>query len=412
MTSHFTRSVCLTALLAVLGTQALAFDPGAGAPNAATMQAAPYATYAPLPEGVVPARYYQYSAAVPTVARPASMNTAPMPSNNVATIVPPAPLVAASPVAAPMTTTVSTPALVAITPAPAPTYNAPTYNAPAYNAPAIAQPYAQIEPAAGSNVRSNANSYLRRPTSNQTANLRPVINTDRYSVGIEGYYDEYEEDSVDLKDQGVFGSITASYEHDFNAQWYGRAEGRGSYGNADYESISGEIDNIPQWELEARLLAGYNLLHGSAKTSFYSGIGTRYFVDELKGESTSLGALGYDRRILQVYLPIGFTYSFNAYGLQFTPNLEYDRLIYGHVNSRLQTIPGFYELNNIQTSGNGFRGELMMRALDGRGAGWEFGPFFRYWDIADSNDDTNPSGTWLEPENTRLQVGASVKYLF
>jgi hypothetical protein len=50
------------------------------------------------------------------------------------------------------------------------------------------------------------------------------------------------------------------------------------------------------------------------------------------------------------------------------------------------------------------------------GMGWQFGPFLRYWNIPNSEFDTNgafaPGVGAIEPKNTRLQVGAKLKFLF
>ena len=46
------------------------------------------------------------------------------------------------------------------------------------------------------------------------------------------------------------------------------------------------------------------------------------------------------------------------------PNIEYDQLVWGNVNSRLQN-DNYYNINNTQHDGYGIRGELMF----GRNAG-------------------------------------------
>ena len=191
---------------------------------------------------------------------------------------------------------------------------------------------------------------------------------------------------------------------------YGAIEFRAARGSTDYESVSGTIDDIGQWDMEARLLMGYApTYYQQGRTKLYTGLGSRYFSDELKGKVASLGGSGYDRRIFQLYLPIGITYDFAAFGLTFTPNMEYDHLLWGNVSSRLGTLGGaFRNIENKQTEGYGLRGELMMGQVDARGKGWQFGPFVRYWDIPNSDAD----GGFIEPENTRLQAGAKMKFLF
>ncbi len=368
-------------LVGTTSTHAQAFDPNEGASEVRTP-----AMYRPLPAHVVPPRYYQ--------AAPAA---APTPSAPVAAAVPAYHAVPYTP-----QTIARQPTLVA------PTYPAPGATAgtiaplPALTAPVYAAPVAAAEapaPAPMPNV-------VRAPDHDAPPEYTASTSTSRFTLGIEGFYDEYQEDSVSLIDKGYFAGITASYEQSLGASMYGAIEFRAARGSTDYESISGTIDDISQWDMETRLLTGYDHQHG--KTKIYAGLGSRYFSDELKGKVASLGGLGYDRRIFQLYVPIGITHRFAAWGLTFTPNIEYDHLIWGNVSSRLGTIPGFTNIENEQTEGYGLRGELMMGQVDTAGRGWQVGPFVRYWDTPDSEVD----GGFIEPENTRLQAGVGAKVLF
>ena len=351
-TPHYGALLALSGAMLTAAAPAHAFDPNAGAE---AISAAPNFQAPPqrLPNNIIPGRYYSQDAA-PVAA------TAPTPQPTII-----APPIVQAPIA-------------------------PAYVAPATSYPLTSAPIVHVQPARSDIYRAN-----------------------RFSFGIEGYYDDYREDVVDLKDQGFFGSVTAGYAHYFNPNLYGGLELRGSRGSVDYESISGTIDDISQWEAEGRLLVGYDQAYGDAqRIKFYAGGGTRFFYDEFKGKVSSTGASGYDRRILQFYIPVGVTYEFQAYGLTFSPNIEYNQFIYGYVESRLQSIPGFQELNNSQHDGYGLRGEFLVGQTDTSGRGWQFGPFIRYWDIKDSEIDITPALTGLEPANTRLQVGAKLKVLF
>lgn len=367
---------------------------------------------------VIPKRYY---GAVPqTVRHPADI--APPAPRAVATPVPAAPLMqlpAAAP--APAWTPPPAPAPAPLTPLPmaatprqtpieqpaAAEIEAPRY-VPAEQFAGVAAPY---NPPAYATSTEPAPQLQQLPSS-----YVPPHRTsprDRFSVGIEGFYSNYEEGSIGMEESGPFGSLTGSYTHYFSPRWYGALDLRGSYGYADYSSSSGEISDITQWETENRLLAGYDFTYAGNSLKVYSGLGTRYFSDEAKGKVSSTGALAYDRRIFQLYLPIGATYEFSAYGIDFAPNLELDPIFWGNVSSRLGSIPGYYDVENRQTSGLGIRAELMMRQLNSAGSGWEFGPFLRYWDVPDSDTTTDPaSNVWVEPENSRLQAGAALKYRF
>jgi hypothetical protein len=354
-----------------------AFNPNAGASDAQL----PVMYQQRLPASVVPRRYYRNAPSTTPYAAPVTH-------------------AAAVPAYTPPPSTPYASSGNGLAPLPAYSAPAPAYTAPAYPAPTTySAPMAQ---APGTYVARTPQAYTPPP--------RTATPDDSFTLGIEGYYDNYQEELVSLDSTGYFGGITASYEHSFNPDWYAAAELRAAYGSNDYESISGTIDGIPEWEVETRLLAGYTPRYYQQRPlRLYTGLGTRYFSDELKGEVTNLGFAGYDRRIFQVYLPIGFTYQFAAYGLNFAPTIEYDKLLWGNVSSRLGTLGGPYRnIENEQTEGYGLRGELMMSQMDASGRGWQFGPFFRYWDIPDSDVD----GGFIEPKNTRLQAGANVKYLF
>jgi hypothetical protein len=230
-----------------------------------------------------------------------------------------------------------------------------------------------------------------------------------YSLGVEGFYDQYHEPGGDLETQAGYGAITGNYTHDWKA-FFAALDARASYGLEDYQSISGTSDGTPAWEFEGRVRGGYSFnLRGGDSISPYLGVGTRYYWDEGKGVVTSLGAEGYDRKITQVYMPVGFTY-LHAFGNGFTlaPNLEYDQLLWGHVSSRLGTIPGYPNVVNIQHDGWGARGDIML-GWQQYGLNWQIGPFLRYWDISASNI---AKGEWEEPDNTRLQVGLALRALW
>jgi hypothetical protein len=366
--SRISRRLVVSMFMVATPLGAHAFDPNAGASQARTP-----AMYQRLPSAVVPPRYYQNANAAAPIVNATSITAA-------------APTYSA-PQPAPYGLTTGTIA-------PLPTYSAPSYSTPIAVTEAAPMPTVNV---------------VRVPE-NYTPPERTISSANRFTLGIEGFYDEYQEDSVSLVDEGYFAGITASYEHFFEPDWYGAIEFRAARGSTDYESVSGTIDSISQWDTETRALLGYTPAHyQQGRTKFYTGLGTRYFSDELKGKTASLGGAGYDRRIFQLYLPIGITYEFAAYGLTFTPNVEYDKLLWGNVSSRLGTIGGaFRNLEHEQTEGYGLRGELLMGQMDERGRGWQFGPFVRYWDIPDSE----VNGGFLEPENTRLQAGANLKYAF
>lgn len=232
----------------------------------------------------------------------------------------------------------------------------------------------------------------------------PALAGSSYSLGVEGFYDHYREPDPDVTDNTGYGSITGHYIYDFSRAFLA-LDGRASYGQDNYRSPSGTSSGADQYEFETRFRLGTTLSHGNAAWSPYTGIGLRYFMDQGKGIVTDQGALGYDRRITQYYLPVGLTYSYaSETGWTFAPNIEYDQLIHGHVETRLQNI-GIYDVNNNQTDGYGLRGEFMVGQKYDHYS-WQAGPFVRYWNIQDSSIDYNG---FYEPHNTRLQTGIAAR---
>ncbi|HEU5046218.1 MAG TPA: hypothetical protein VFT64_00070 [Rickettsiales bacterium] len=260
----------------------------------------------------------------------------------------------------------------------------------------------------------------------------PPHKANTYSVGVEGFHDVYREPGPDLDvtDTTNYGSITGSWKHYMpmleNNQFMVGVDARYSQGKDSYHSVSGSSSGARQQEFDGRLLTGLeynNTLHGSLTP--YIGLGLRYFVDNGKGTHTDTGAFGYDRRITQGYAPIGITYSYiSDSGWSLTPNFEFDALMRGNVNTRLPNGGGFYRIgsttykayniDNTQDAGSGFglRGSLMLGWSMGN-LNFETGPFIRYWKINTSETTFDPNGIgWIEPNNTRIQVGGAFKVLW
>lgn len=243
-------------------------------------------------------------------------------------------------------------------------------------------------------------------------------NNDSFRLGVEGFYDRYREvvdDSTFVKTHTFYGSLTGGYTANID-DLFAAIDVRASYGEATY-SGSGNASGIPEWEYDLRLRGGTNIVWGMGTFSPYAGLGLRDYIQEGKGKESDTGAGFYDRRIAQLYLPIGVTYTRPIEEDWFVaPNIEYDPLLVGSVNSRLQNIPGYYNIYNVQHSGWGMRGELMFgqkAAANSNEISWEVGPFVRYWDIKDSKVSTDPVGNqYLEPANTRVQAGAALRVMW
>lgn len=239
--------------------------------------------------------------------------------------------------------------------------------------------------------------------------------TTEWTMGLEVFHDQYKEPDIDVETNAIYGAVTGGFDYYDRgmAGFYTGLDLRASWGDSEYSSGSGELASVPEQEYEARWKAGWSYIENGKGILPYSGLGMRYYRDDLKGETTSLGAEGYDRNIFQLYMPFGLRYDAEFADWEVRSIFELDALLWGSVSSRLGTIPGYENAVTHQDpfSGGGIRAEMMFGRKMGAGT-FQFGPFLRYWDIGDSGTDSQPAGTFLEPQNERMQLGVDMKYRF
>lgn len=242
-----------------------------------------------------------------------------------------------------------------------------------------------------------------------------------YGVGVEGFHDLYREPSLNLTDRTNYGSVTGYYQRS-SKQYFTAVDARASYGTDKYQSPSGTLNGVPQWEFELRTRFGLTYPMWGGSLSPYIGLGARYFRDEGKGYLSSNNAQAYDRRIFQFYVPIGASYAYTTEsGWTISPQAELDVLAYGNVSTRLTNLTGVQfsdPATNTQHLGFGGRSELMFgKAMENYS--FQVGPFIRYWWFADSakdsyEDASNPGHylTVKEPQNNRTQIGVAARVLW
>jgi hypothetical protein len=266
--------------------------------------------------------------------------------------------------------------------------------------------------------------------------------TNNAGFGVEGFYNQYKESDLSVKDTSDSGSLTAYYSHQ-SGRVFVALDGRASYGTDDFTSPTGGVSGIPQWEFELRSRIGYSFPVWGGEMSPYIGVGWRYDIAQGKNYTTNLvppgyppgfGYEDYDRSTSQFYVPIGasYSYAFDG-GWSITPQAEADFMFYGSADSRLTNILygapvasqcspscNFIQFlspaNNDQHFGIGGRGELMVGKNLG-GYSLQAGPFVRYWYVNQSDKVTyqisnGTTASYSVPKNTDMQAGVSLRVLF
>jgi hypothetical protein len=248
------------------------------------------------------------------------------------------------------------------------------------------------------------------------------------AIGVEANYQEYNEPGM-MKETAGFVGVT--YDGQLTIRkWQIRPEVRFSFGQMDYSSYrTGTVSGIDDYEFEGRMLFGYSFhslspllnKHGVVLTP-YIGYGYRRLQDNFGGKTTSTGAKGYDRISQYNYVPIGIEAFYKEIigDISLKPTVEYDVFIGGNQESDLSQVhSALPNVNNSQERGYGIRASLLATA-EVQSAIIEFGPFIRYWSIADSKPVTGTvvvngityNGTALEPANNTIETGLAFKVRF
>jgi len=222
---------------------------------------------------------------------------------------------------------------------------------------------------------------------------------------------------------GVYGSYTfrPKKEEVFNTEIINmyRIDGKISFGSIKYSadtgdpSTSGRINNIPDYLLELRAVAGYDYYpQQDWQTTPYLGIGYRRLSDDSSGKQIEAGAHGYGRVSNYVYMPIGLEISHqldNSWRVGATG--EFDLFLWGEQESDLTDIDpvNYADLYNRQQSGFGLRASMQIMKMTDK-YNFIFEPFVRYWHIksSDINVAISPSATPVpgyEPNNNSTEVG-------
>ncbi len=242
-------------------------------------------------------------------------------------------------------------------------------------------------------------------------------------IGLEVYSFKYEESGI-MEEEGVFYGVRFGYTFrgwlpvspkkspsDGGAMF--RAECRFAFGQVDYEGETWggsplTIDNIDDFVFEGRLLLGGDMLRGDTLNTLYAGIGYRYLNDD-----TSFYPGGYERESNYLYVPLGYQFdSSHKVGWSFGFGAEFDIFIVGMQRSHLSDIdPAYSDADNRQNSGYGYRASVRFQHKS-EDAIFTIEPFFRYWDIDDSEVEYFWWGSGVEPANETTEIGVQLFWMF
>jgi hypothetical protein len=252
----------------------------------------------------------------------------------------------------------------------------------------------------------------------------------QWELSYQVFYFDYEEDIKDGSDielDGIMHGVRLAYTSHSGRGLMFRVDGSLNFGELDYDGAVQIFDpedpeTIGTIEIPVEAdsddvlitlqgIVGWDFQYWNTVSTLYTGLAFRYWNNEIDE------AYGYEREIIQFYLPVGYGFAFPV-GRNMVIGGEADvrLLLGGSVKSHLSdAIPEFDDAENIQdfASGFGINTSLYLKY----DADWfppvSVGVFANYYDIDKSDNDTVFIGEdyyiycW-EPKNDTLEVGARV----
>lgn len=253
--------------------------------------------------------------------------------------------------------------------------------------------------------------------------FRTKLQKESVYIGPEVYSYKYKEPSY-MEEEGIFYGMHFGYtsrdwvsaspkESSLDGGSVFMAEGRFAFGRVDYDGgISDgtpyKIDGISDLVLEGRLLLGADMLIQDILGTLYSGVGYRYLNDD-----TSFDPYGYERESNYLYIPLGGEIYTNLKAdWYWGARIEFDYLAWGMQNSHLSDFdPTLPDIHNRQNSGYGYRASVRFEHKSKK-AVFAIEPFYRYWDIDESEHEFNAFGEFWEPANDTKEIGIQLFWIF
>jgi len=261
-------------------------------------------------------------------------------------------------------------------------------------------------------------SILLLPLGNLAAQPTPenlkTQSANQLGLTLSGYV--YDEPSLNVRMTAINVGVEYLGTYAFQNDWF--VLGQIDYNNGPVKyNGSGTASGIPQYYVNLKAALGHDFTFNGFVLSPYIGIGYRYLNQAFGGVTTSTGAPGYDRRSTYNYIPIGVIHrvAVNDNKAKLETTLEYNYLLSGNQYSGLAAAnPVLGNQNSTQNSGYGISLSFLYKQDQ-----WGFGPYYKYWNIADSQ--TNPTNFvasgmrysgFYEPANTTNEFGLKLTYSF
>ncbi len=190
-------------------------------------------------------------------------------------------------------------------------------------------------------------------------------------------------------------------------------------GRLDYDSAgTGSADNMHNYYYDISAKIGYNLLDGKMTGSEeranysiltpYVGIARRYLNNNGSNAVSTTGHTGYERESRYNYMPIGLYGYFkdddDSMGFQF--QAEYRHFLDGKQNTHLPLVGGgTYNVTNKQKEGSGYHLFAGLSFAAGKATSILVGPYYRRWNIKDSEVARIGNIGLFEPKNHTTEFG-------
>ena len=212
---------------------------------------------------------------------------------------------------------------------------------------------------------------------------------------------------ISLKGRMQGGSIRYENRVEGSA-FYFALDGRWMGGTTDYEGYlmttpptPHQSNDIGDYYYEGRLHLGRVAdLSDTTQLWFASGLAYRYLKDHMNKDPH-----GYLRESNYVYMPFTGELRFKGGVWEFDLRGELDYLLFGWQNSHMQA----GTIRHDQYSGYGLRLSAKIQVnFDGKKSGLFVEPFYRFWDIQESEANSG----YIEPHNTTKELGVRVGITF